>query len=42
MKKVTLEKIAESLEKLSPRIELDAETIRKARGSIEKMLELSR
>ena len=42
MKKITLEKIAAALENLEPQIILDAETIRLARSSIEKMLELSR
>lgn len=38
MKKITLENLRDSLRDLSPRVELDAETIRLARGSIERML----
>ena len=42
MKKITLQKIADALENLEPQIVLDEETIRAARSSIEKMLELSK
>ena len=42
MKKITLKKIADALENLEPQIVLDDETIRAARASIEKMLELSK
>lgn len=38
MKKITLEKVLEALKNLEPRIELDEETIRDARASIDKML----
>lgn len=40
MKKITLEKIRDSLRDLAPRVELDAETIRLARAPIERMLEV--
>ena len=40
MKKITLENIRDSLRDLSPRIELDAETIRLARAPIDRMLAL--
>lgn len=42
MKKITLEKIAAVLRDLSCQVELDAQTIVKARKPIEKMLELSK
>lgn len=38
MKKITPEKVLEALKNLEPRIELDEETIRDARASIDKML----
>ena len=38
MKKITLENVRDALRDLSPRVELDAETINLARGSIERML----
>lgn len=38
MKKITLENIRDSLRDLSPRVELDAETISLARGPIDRML----
>lgn len=40
MKKITLENILFCLQDLSPRIELDAETIRRARLPIDRMLEV--
>ena len=42
MKKITLEKILDVLRDLSCRVELDAETVARARKPIEKMLELSK
>lgn len=42
MKLITLEKIRNSLENEQPLVELDAETIEKARHPIEKMLEISK
>ncbi|MGM0497343.1 MAG: quinolinate synthase NadA [Bacteroidota bacterium] len=42
MKLITLEKIRNSLENERPLVELDAETIEKARHPIEKMLEISK
>lgn len=38
MKKITPEKVLEALKNLKPRIELDEETIRNARASIDRML----
>lgn len=38
MKKLTLENLRDALRNLSPRVELDPETIRLARGSIDRML----
>ncbi len=42
MKLNTLEKIAQSLETLSPAVELDSDVIEKARRPIERMIEISR
>ena len=41
MKKITLEKIAAVLRDMSCQVELDADTIARARRPIERMLELS-
>ena len=41
MKKITLEKVRDTLRDLSPQIELDADTIARAAKPIEKMLEMS-
>ena len=41
MKKITLEKIRDTLRDMSPRIELDADTIARAAAPIAKMLEIS-
>lgn len=41
MKKITLEKVANALENLSPAVELDADLMEKARRPIERMLALS-
>ena len=38
----TPEKLLSCLENLSPQIELDADTIEKARAPIEKMLQMSK
>jgi quinolinate synthase len=40
MKKITLEDVLSSLRDLAPRIELDEETLRRARVPIDRMLEV--
>ena len=40
MKKLTVESVLAALRDMEPRVELDAETIRLARASIDKMLEI--
>lgn len=42
MKQITLPKILESLERMEHRIELDAETARRGRRAVERMLEVGR
>ena len=42
MKLITLEKIRNSLDNEQPLVELDAETIKKARHPIERMLDVSK
>jgi quinolinate synthase len=41
MKLNTLEKVRDCMKNLAPRIELDEETLRRARRPIERMLEIS-
>jgi quinolinate synthase len=41
MKTITLDNVIRSLETLSPQVQVPAETARKARRAIERMLELA-
>jgi len=41
MKTITLDNVARSLETMSPRVQVPAETARRARGAIDRMLELA-
>jgi len=42
MKKITLDKVIESLERMGPELVIDKETLRKARKPLEKMMEIGR